>query len=169
MNSNHLTPLSRAVIQRRGPVQKHVQFTLPLSIQGEAGCPLLPRGSSGSSFLRTCGRGGCAKNQFPRDVARQVNEPGAAASRSSRPRRPNTRRGGPLATAPIQGTGFLPRPTPTQGALAPISRSVTHRGLGLMTDPVRRPGSRSPGSNYFRLSAATRRSGSKTVLSRSMK
>gem|GEM_PF-4430064 len=47
--------------------------------------------------------------------------------------------------------------------------SVTRTGIGLLSAPVRLPGSRSPGSNQFLLSAATKRSGSKTVWLLSMK
>ena len=42
-----LNRLARAAIQRRGPVQKHSQFTHPLSIQDADGCPLVPRGTGG--------------------------------------------------------------------------------------------------------------------------
>ena len=64
--------LSRDAIKRCIPVQKLCQFTHPLSIQVEEGCRLVPGGTAGSSFLRTCGWGGVA--QHPARAGQTVHE-----------------------------------------------------------------------------------------------
>ena len=76
----------------------------------------------GSSFLRTCGWGGCAKSfsSFQRRFRLQAKRAGGDSEPSrSRPRRSNGSRFRPLATGPNQIAGVLPGPTPTGGAQAP--------------------------------------------------
>jgi hypothetical protein len=46
-----LNRLARAAIQRRGPVQKHSQFTHPLSIQVADGCRVIPCGTPRLQFF----------------------------------------------------------------------------------------------------------------------
>ena len=60
--SNSRRP-SSAAIERRSAVQKQIQYTRRLSIQGEGGCHFTARyqGVCGSSFLWTCLRGGCSQ------------------------------------------------------------------------------------------------------------
>ena len=82
-----LSSLSRDAIKRCIPVQKLCQFTHPLSIQVDDGCRLVPCGTSGSSFLRTCGWGGVAKLLLFHSFVgydRELNEPGAAGSHTAR-------------------------------------------------------------------------------------
>ena len=80
--------LSRDAIKRCIPVQKLCQFTHPLSIQVDDGYRLVPGGTAGSSFLRTCGWGGVAKlfaNSFALvGYGREVKRAGPGASPSAR-------------------------------------------------------------------------------------
>ncbi len=46
-----LNRLARAAIQRLGPVQKHGQFTHPLSIQDDDGCRVVPDGTPRLQFF----------------------------------------------------------------------------------------------------------------------
>jgi len=46
-----LNRLARDAIRRRGPVQKHSQFTHPLSIQVEGGCRIVPEGTPRLQFF----------------------------------------------------------------------------------------------------------------------
>ena len=74
--------LSRDAIKRCIPVQKLCQFTHPLSIQVDDGYRLVPGGTAGSSFLRTCGWGGVAKLWLFHSFVgydRELNEPGACS------------------------------------------------------------------------------------------
>jgi hypothetical protein len=136
-----LNQLSRAAIKRRSPVQKLCQFTHPLSIQVDDGCRLVPCGTSGSSFLRTCGWGGVAKLfSFVGDVVCRINEPGPCCEQIARGPGGRTTRGvDRWRPCPIKST----ESRRAQHRPAVLGHqwvwSVTRGGIGFMPAPVRRP------------------------------